>query len=478
MLFLFLLAPAQRTKLVSSDGDACMHRVQGERMLATMEIVRGDEFSHTRPGHPVVTKEWLAQVLFAIAARARDFTGMCILAAAAIAATFGLLQRQLRVDGNHALVALFVTLLAAAASAPHWHARPHIFTMLMLVMWNGVLRRFGRSGRGVALTLSLGVLTLCWVNLHGGYLAGLLVLGAYGLGTLVEWLGARETSARRDARMRFGTLVLAGFVCVVVSVFNPNGLAVHAHNLQFLRSDFFTNWLDEYQSPNFRSVDSLGFLVWLAVMFAALAWGRKRYRVTEIVLLLSWTYFALYAVRNVSLCVIVTAPIIAPVLSDALRNARSGFVRGIAGRASLREATHKGWPVAAIAAGVVAFLAGPTELPANRWPMSAVEHVKRNPELFSGNMFNLYGWGGYLLFALPDHKVFVDGRADFYGEKLVREYDSVDELRSDWQDVLTRYRIDWTLLPRRHRLNLALALLPEWSRTYEDEVSVIFVRSK
>jgi hypothetical protein len=91
-------------------------------------------------------------------------------------------------------------------------------------------------------------------------------------------------------------------------------------------------------------------------------------------------------------------------------------------------------------------------------------------------MFNQYIWGGYLLHALPEHRVFVDGRTDFYGESLIREYDDTCLLHTNWLQALQHYNVSWTLLPSDHRLNLALALLPNWHLAYSNEVAAIFCR--
>src|SRR5438045_3539719 len=94
ILFLFLIADPQRTKLVSGDGDANMHWRVGEYMLETKQVIRTDVFSHTMPGAPIVTKEWLAEILFALAGRAGGLTGLAVLAAVVIASTFALLHRR------------------------------------------------------------------------------------------------------------------------------------------------------------------------------------------------------------------------------------------------------------------------------------------------------------------------------------------------------------------------------------------------
>ena len=89
-------------------------------------------------------------------------------------------------------------------------------------------------------------------------------------------------------------------------------------------------------------------------------------------------------------------------------------------------------------------------------------------------MFNDYGWGGYLMVALPEHRVFTDGRNDFYGKELVEEFNTVDNVKPGWEVVLDKYRVGWTILPSKHRLNALLALQANWKQVYADKVAVIY----
>jgi hypothetical protein len=87
-------------------------------------------------------------------------------------------------------------------------------------------------------------------------------------------------------------------------------------------------------------------------------------------------------------------------------------------------------------------------------------------------------WGSYLVHALPEQRVFIDSRQDFYGEALLREFDAVTGLRTNWSAVLDKYDVRWTLMPTDHRLNIALALQSNlWQRAYRDDIATIFVRN-
>ena len=453
VLLLVLLTQPWRTMIVASDGDAVMHWRIGDWMLEHRQIIRHDSFSYTRAGSPVISKEWLAELLFAAAGRTGGLFGLCILAALVIATTFALLHWRLLRDGNDLLIATTLTLMAAWAASMHWMARPHVFSFLMLLLWHDQVRRVEHGAKPWLLATIMAL----WVNLHGGFLAGFFVLGAY-------WLGAvRDT-------LKLRRLTIAALLCAAAVLLNPNGWKLPWHNVQFLRSEFLTNWLAEYNSPDFQSRDAVGFLVWLAMLFVTLAWRQPRLTTAESLIVVSWTAFAFYSRRNIPLMVILTAPIIAPALSAAVGE----HWRALSARLGRDK---QGWPVVAVLAlaGIVC-LAQPLELPRTRWPVAAVQHIREHSSEFGARMFNDYVWGGYLLKALPERRVFVDGRTDFYGEALIRDYAAITELTTNWLGTLERYNVSWTLLPHRSRLNQALAALQNWRCVYTDEVATIYRR--
>lgn len=462
IIFLVLLTQPWRIAMVAADGDACFHWQTGDVMLQRGEIIHADIFSHTRPGAPLISKEWLSEIVFAVAGRSGGLFGLSLIAALVIATTFALLHHQLVRDGNDLLVATLVTLVAMWASTTHWLARPHAFSFLMILLWNDALRRYENTRSPGRLLAALVVLAILWVNLHGAFLAGFFILGAYWLGAVID----------RDLA-RVGHLTLAGLVSGLATLLNPSGYHLHLHNIAFLRGDFFPNWLAEYLTLDFQKPAAQGFLAWLALLFLTLALVRPRWRASAIMLLISWGYFALYSGRNVPLFAILTAPLLAPALSERLRAAWPQ----LADRGRAISDTARGWPlVGAIALGVLLLVPHPTQMPDDNWPVTAVDYIRQHPDEFRGRMFNQYSWGGYLIKYLPEHKVFIDGRADFYGEQLAKDFSKVTSLKPGWPEPLDKYQIQWTLMPVDHRLREALALAPGWRPVYADGVAIIYRR--
>jgi hypothetical protein len=107
-------------------------------------------------------------------------------------------------------------------------------------------------------------------------------------------------------------------------------------------------------------------------------------------------------------------------------------------------------------------------------PVRAVEWLKRSG--LTGPMYNSYNWGGYLVWALPEEPVFVDGRTDIYEDEFLREYIEVTFIRPGWQEVLDRYGVRLALTERDGFLAMAPAMRPDWRLAYADDQAAIYVR--
>jgi hypothetical protein len=93
-------------------------------------------------------------------------------------------------------------------------------------------------------------------------------------------------------------------------------------------------------------------------------------------------------------------------------------------------------------------------------------------------IFVYYDWGGYAIWQLyPEYRVFVDGRADLYGDGLLRQFKTAMQLRTGWRDVLDSWKVETVLLPPSCALAQALLLDPSWHATYSDSKAVILLRA-
>jgi hypothetical protein len=463
--FLSLTLSGWRTKLISADADPCWHWAQGNWMLEHHEVMRTDVFSHTRTGAPVVGKEWLSQVFYAIAGNALGWNGFVLLAAALIATTLWILHRLLLAEGTDLVLATLLVLLAASNAVLHWLARPHLWTHLMVVIFVWQLRWFDRDRLGVKpLFLTLVPAMMLWANLHGAFLTGFVLIGTYGIGA----------ACRQDGE-KFTVFVILGIACALVTLINPYGWHLHEHIINFLRTPYQAFFTDEWKSANFHETGMRGFLLQLLLLGFILLVVRPKWRATDLLLVASWAYFGLESVRNAPVFAFVVTPIFAEQLNG------TGWFQRISTNITAVNQRADGRITAGVAVLAVLLVVGKTNwiqtgLPASQVPVGAVKFLKTHPKAVRGEMFNDYDWGGFLIRYLPERKVFIDGRNDFYGAPFLREFSTVDKLQPGWEGVLEKYKVGWTLLPRKHPLSNLLALRNDWKLVYQDAVASIYVR--
>jgi hypothetical protein len=108
-------------------------------------------------------------------------------------------------------------------------------------------------------------------------------------------------------------------------------------------------------------------------------------------------------------------------------------------------------------------------------PTGAVEYIRRTG--LAGPMLNEYVFGDYLIWALPEHKVFIDGRGDVYDwTGVFPQLARWATLAEDPDILLNKYKIRFCLLSRGSPMARVLPHLAGWSKAYSDDTAVVFVR--
>ncbi|HVM61464.1 MAG TPA: hypothetical protein VMV72_11425 [Verrucomicrobiae bacterium] len=492
VFFLAIIFSPNRAMLVASDSDPCWHWQQGNWMLEHHAVLRTEIFSHTRPGAPLVDLWWLSEIVTAVAGNLLGWNGIVLVTAALCATSVWLLHRQLLAEENEIVLSTVLTLLAASACAIHWLARPHLATILLFIAFAGQLRWFAR-GRTTAgkLMVLLPVLTALWANLHGAFVFAFVLIGVYWLGAVVSWMIAPQ-DRRPGFRHQVALLTGLGLACLLASLVSPNGWRLPLQVFHYTRSPLLMGLAVEYLPPNFHDPGNLPLLLIFALVLSVLAVAWPRLTATDGLLLVVWAVLALRMARNGPLFALAATPILAEHWNAYLRaaspsRAMQRYRALSAGLTSAnRMAGARGLPALAVLA-IALVMAKPqllggrpllaTELPPQRFPVAAVEFLHRSPDAVHGEMFNEYTWGGYLIWALPERKVFIHPNLDVYGEGLVREFVEVNEATNDWEGILKKYNVGWTILPTDHRLSRLLAKRADWKLVYADSVAAIYGRT-
>src|ERR1700730_8269176 len=317
-IFLFwslLAGPLSNRPL--ADPDIGWHIRTGELILATHSLPRTDPFSSTMQGQPWFAWEWLYDILLGILHQACGLNGVVWLCALLVAAIFRLLLSQLLQRGTGLLLAIVLMLLAMAASTIHLYARPHIVSWLFSLLWFVALERWERSEQGRPQRRMLWFFPasmLLWVNLHGGWLFGIALLGIYTLAAFVERVREEDAFAAIRAGHRARAMAVAWMASAAATLVNPFGWRLHVHIYRYLSDRYLMNRIDEFKSPNFHGWAERCFAVILVLVLIAFMGHRKKLRISHVLVVLLAVYAGFYSSRNLPvssmLLVLVAGPIL------------------------------------------------------------------------------------------------------------------------------------------------------------------------
>ena len=473
MLFwLFMADPAGWSALLR-DGDVALHTRTGDYILDHGHVPTADPFSFTKPGERWYAFQWLTGVVFAALNRWAGLKGIVLLCGVVIALYLTLLTRDMVRRGSTGLLAILLVLIASNASAIHFHARPHLFTLLFLVAANALVAR-DRQQPSWRIWL-LAPLTVLWVNMHSGFPALFAVMGALVAGCLLsrQWSQARRYAA-----------VLA--VCALATLINPNGITLHLHIAKFLNNPWAMANINEYQSPIFRgeAMELYMGILFLALLVCARHFARQEW--TECLWILMFAAGSLTSARHVPLFIVTVLPLIGAAATELWiewtagksRASVLGVLADLSANATANLRPLSVWAFVMVA-GVALFSNPhnwPTDLSEKYFPRPVAHQFA--PQLAAARVFTTDQWGDYLLWTgYPRQRVFMDGRSDFFGEKIGREYTTVLNAGSGWRQILDRYQVNMILLPPDAPLLELLGSDRHWQVLYRDTQAELLART-
>lgn len=319
-------------------------------------------------------------------------------------------------------------------------------------------------------------LMLLWVNLHGGFISGFILLAIYLFGNIATFLKSKDELIKK----RITNLVIIIFLCLAATLINPYGYKILLFPFKLTSNKFIMDNVNEFLSPNFH--EPMFFTVLLFITIGTLALSKKRLNAIEFMLILLFIYMPLYSIRYVPLFAVISAPIISRHLQNLLEENKGrfkSFLNNHAMRISSIDSSAKGYlfPLLSIIFVLSLSLSGEIRFSFDKKskPVDAVEFIKK--EKIKGNMFNNDEFGDYIIYAAwPQYKVFFDGRSDMYGTEMMKEYFKITRIQPDIDNVLEKYKIDWIIYNSGSSLSMYLLQKESWKLIYSDGVADIFVR--
>lgn len=466
---LFFAALALGNRMLNLDGDLPRHLLMGKYILQTGSVPTTEKFIHPYLNRYYVSHEWLAAVILYGIYFFTGLRGIVIFSAFTLASTFFLIYQSITARFQTRLAAFLLVAWGALATSLNWVTRPHLISMLFLAIW---LIWADKLRRGEKIHLWIfPAFMLVWSNMHGEFIAGILVLFAYAVGWLVD-LVLDSVNIKKEVGKN---LWLALIFSALASLLNPGGAGPWVSILGFVNNQYLMSRMLESNPPDFQMPEMRVLLGLIAISVFLLAIKKERVASGQGLLLTGFTAMSLIAFRNIHLYGVVAPFVLAETLS-AFNNIP--ILNRLEANLHRIESQIKGsfWVVASTLIFSILVLASTTaeklyQFNRTAFPVGAVEWLKTNPQ--KGKMFNHLNWGGYITFnTFPEQLAFVDSVADVTGE-VTMQYETVTRLLPGWEVIFQQYNIEWVIVPSDSMLANALVDEYQWNILYEDETAII-----
>jgi hypothetical protein len=475
-ILLVLLAIFTMATRNIADPDFWWHLRTGQLIAESHTIPKTDPFSFTKSGTEWVTHEWLAELIIFKLYEIGRFALLIFSFAAMITGSFAFVYA--RCVGKPYIAGFFI-IIGLIALAPVIGVRPQIFTILLGSLFLYFLDRYVASNQRKFL-YAIPLLMILWVNLHSGYALGIAIVFIYIIAEVISIVIMKIGANNSDVEIsitHIKYLVSVFLLTCIAVVINPNGIRMYSYPFTTLTSPAMQNNIQEWFSPNFHLPYWQPFAL---LLILALAFGMllpSKISITHAIGAVFFGYAALRSARNVPFFVITIIPILCLQLDS--------FIQKIWGKAkSISVVTRSQTVINSLIAFLflfvilirLVFVAGQQQKTEREsYPERAANWiVSSHPE---ANIFNAYEWGGYLIWRLyPEYRIFIDGRADVYGDDFIEQYLGGIRGEQNIFVIMDKYDINTIIVPKDSRITTNIGGSPQWSVAYQDELAIIYIR--
>jgi hypothetical protein len=452
---------------LEADPDLWFHLADGERILRDGRVPEADPFSFTRAGQLWVPHAWLFDVGVALSWHRLGPRATEALMALPYMLTFVIAYHLLTARGVTPLLALILCAGLVVAAGNTRGIRPQVISLLFcsVLLWTLVRHR---HRPGLLVVGVLPPLFLLWAQVHAACVMG--------LGVGVVWLVGRvvETLARgrwRQYRWEHAFLAAGLGLSALLVLLTPHAITHYRYVTLTMGLAFLQSQVSEWQAPQALSLavpDVYQYVLMLGLM-SVLAYARRRTGLAELLVAFALLTLGFSAARHIPLACLGAVPLLADLLGSR------GDHRPITCSASWNSLGITG---AVIVVLLLVMWRFPTGIEARHARVEPVRGVKALEELRTDlRVFTTYNTGSYVLWAgLGRCRVFVDSRADVYGDQLLAEAFEVTCGRG-WERAFDAWEVDAAVVERGDPLGAALADRAEWVLLAEDPNAWTFVRS-
>ena len=467
-----------------APNDFWWHLKIGQLTYQNSAIPNTNLFSWSLPSDtPFIYGAWLGEYLFYLLYHLGKLDLVIFARTVMALVAFWLVGYEARRRSGSWRIAALVTTPACIITINNLIVRPQNWSWLPFMVFFILLSRFADRQLRWHWLLSLPLIMVFWVNAHGAFILGAVLVGMFFAGEAIRtWTKLPGALPIRSV----GLIGATGILTSLATVINPLFTRIFGYVLDLMTDQPSQGLIEEWQSPTPSGIANTAFFILIITVMLALIFTRNRPTPTDVLLIVGFLWLAWSGQRYVVWFGMVTMPILAraiaglPVKKPSFEPQRNWLNAVLAGLLFV--------PVLAVQPWFVESLPLPAAYRAIVWsgisdgplvdvetPVKAVEYLRGNP---GGKLFNEMGYGSYLIWALPEQKVFIDPRVELYPFEQWQDYIRISR-GTRFNELLTKYGADRILLNSTLQKELVIQLHndPLWLLEYEDDRAQIWARS-
>lgn len=437
---LFILAAVFAFRKIA-NYDIGFHLAAGRWIAENFSVPYTDIFTYTVSQNEYIDIQWLYQLLMFAVQSVSGYWGLTVFNTVLIVLVFALLFKKICNGGAFVYISLPVLFLAVLTVQVRFSYRPEVVTWILILL---LLLQLDKLFTGEKKSFFwLPVIILLWVNIHGLFIIGFGMMGAYFISFYVH-------QKKINYPILFG--IGASVVAALINPYTINGALFPFYLFTRLQQgNIFQQTITELQSP-WQMTGALDTELYLYYGFAALALilvitTYKNRRVHEFILLAAFFYLSYTAFRNIPVFVIYAAYIISIALSEIVNSQKYTTAYKTFNRYTSAAALVFTVICLLVSARVITgayFMALNSAVKSGAGvdltalPVSGSEFINKNE--LKGKILNKLEFGGWLEWQ-TGQKVYIDGRLEVIKDELYTEYMNGIKVNGIYM-LLNKYRPD------------------------------------
>jgi hypothetical protein len=468
-----------------APNDFWWHLKIGELIYQNGTIPNTNLFGWSLPAdYPFTYGAWLGEYLFYVLYRLGRLPLVIFARNILTLAAFWLVGYEAwRRSGSWRIAAL-VTAPTCLITLNNLVVRPQNWSWLPFMVFLILLSKYADGQIRGRWLLLLPLLMAFWVNVHGAFILGAVLLGIFCAGEAIRaWIKLPGALSLRKVGWIGGIGILTGLATVA----NPRFVRIFGYVLDLMTDKPSQGLIEEWQSPTPTGIANTTFYITILIVLIVLIYSRYRPTPTEILLIAGFLWLAWSGQRYVVWFGMVSMPILArairelPLKTPHFESQRNWLNTVLVVLLFLPFALVQPWlveriPLPKTYLEIVWRNISIGPLIGIETPVEAVEYLKAHP---GGKLFNEMGYGSYLIWALPEQGVFIDPRVELYPYEQWQDYIRISR-GVRYNELLEKYGSDRILLDVELQKELAkqLSIDPGWKMEYADQGAQVWVRTK